>query len=188
MGADLWQFEVPGHTDPEQALEALQARVFEEYSKERGLDLQTMLREAIPQQRKAIEAARAEGDPYDLVEYHEGVIESLEPLCAQPLPSDTAGKIELLRKIMAAHGEPISNVLDTTGVTHEWGTGPFLCKILSNDEILQFVGSRTPTLAQCQQVGSALYSKLARGDSACWNYYDERTNPLGWFFTGAQFD
>lgn len=188
MGGDLWQYEVPGHTDPEQALKALQARVFEEYSTQRGVDLQTMLRQAIPEQRKSIEAAKAEGDPYDLVEYYQGVIESLEPLCSQPVPSDTAGKIELLRKIMSAYGEPISNVLDTTGITRDRNAERFLCYALSDSEVRQFFGSEKPTLAQSRKALVTLQTQLVRGNSACWQYHDEKGHPLGWYFVGAQFD
>ena len=188
MGADLWQYEVSGHADPEQALQSLQARVFEEYSRQRSFDLGTLLREAIPEQQRAIAAAKAEGDPYDLVEYHEGVIASLQPLCSQPIPSDTAGQIELLRKIMAAYGEPICNVLDTTGITRKRNSEPFLCYALSDSELLELFGSQKPTLAQSREALWTLHPQLDRGDSACWPYYDDKGKPLGWYFIGAQFD
>jgi hypothetical protein len=187
MGADLWQYEVPGQDDPDLALQSLQARVFKEDLK---TDLPMMASSAIPEMRQQIADLKAEGDPFGLLESHERALEELESLCAQPIPSDIPGQITLFRKVWnaVALGEPICNLLDTTGTTREWRPYEFLCHILSDEEVLQFFDTPRPTLDQSMQFNYDLYEKLERGDSVCWRYHDKAGNPLGWYFMGTQFD
>jgi hypothetical protein len=190
MGADGWQYEVPGQDDPDLALQVLQARVFEEFTRDLSIDFLTFVRNAVPEMRQAIANDKAEGNPYGLLESHEEALKELESLCSQPIPADIAGQIELFRKIWitCALGEPICNVLDTTGTTREWRSCEFLCHILSDEEVLQYFGTQKPTLDQSMQFNYDLYEKLERGDSICWRYHDEAGNPLGWYFVGTQFD
>lgn len=119
MGADLWQYDVPGQTEPHAAFEAIQARVFDEFTQRHKIDFPKMVREAVAGRREEIAGARAEGDPYGLADSYEESLAELESLCSQPLPVDKPGQIELFRKIWYAMalGEPIGNLLDTVGIT-----------------------------------------------------------------------
>jgi hypothetical protein len=190
MGADIWQDHVPGHTDPDAALEALQARVYEEFTRDLNIDLVSMAGQWTAEMRQAIAQDKDDGDPYGLLESHEEALKELELLCSQPIPADMPGRIALFRTIWSASalGEPICNVLDTTGTTREWRPYEFLCHILSDEEVLEYLGTQRPTLADSREKSFALHEKLERGDSICWAYYGESGNPLGWYFVGAQFD
>lgn len=190
MGADLWVYEVPGETDPQAALAALQARVFDEFTRELNIDFPKMVREAVSDRRQEIAAARAEGDPYGLAESYENSLPELETLCSQPIPADKPAQIELFRKFWYATslGEPICNVLDTVGITHEPPNEPFWCRVLTEEDLRQYVGSDKPTLPQSKQASYAVHDLLERGDSVCWPYYDESGNALGYYFVGTRFD
>jgi hypothetical protein len=190
MGADLWKAEVPGHDDPELALQALQARTFQEFTKRHKINLAKMAEESLADMRQSVEDDRAEGDPYGLQESHVEAIKELEALSSEPIPVDVPGQIELFRKIWSARalGEPICNVLDTKGTTREWQPYEFLCHILSDEESQQYLGTQKPTLAQSRKAGADLMEQLERGDTVCWRYYEPTGEPLGWYFMGAQFD
>ena len=112
---------MPGQTEPHAAFEALQARVFDEFTQRHKIDFPKMVREAVAGRREEIAGARAEGDPYGLADSYEESLAELESLCSQPLPVDKPGQIELFRKIWYAMalGEPIGNLLDTVGIMRE---------------------------------------------------------------------
>ncbi len=190
MGADLWQYDVPGQTEPDAAFEAIQARVFDEFTQRHKIDFPKMVREAVAGRREEIAGARAEGDPYGLADSYEESLAELESLCSQPLPVDKPGQIELFRKIWYAMalGEPIGNLLDTVGITREPPDDPFWCRELSEDEMRQYVGSDKPTIAQSKKACYTVSDILDRGASVCWPYYDNSGNGLGYYFVGASFD
>jgi hypothetical protein len=190
MGADIWKAEVPGQDDPQLALQELQARTLQEFTRRHKINLATMAQKSLSEMREAVENDRAEGDPYGLLESHEEAIKELEALSSEPMPSDVPGQIDLFRRIWSATvgGEPLCNVLDTLGTTHEWRPYEFLCHILSDEETQQYLGVPKPTLAQSRKAGGDLMDRLERGDTVCWRYYDQSAKPLGWYFMGAQFD
>ena len=57
MGAELWQYDVPGQTDPAAAFEALYARVFDEYTQRYPIDLPKLVRETVANKCEVIASA-----------------------------------------------------------------------------------------------------------------------------------
>jgi hypothetical protein len=128
MGADGWQDDVPGQTDPDAAFDALHARVFGEYTQSHKIDFPKLGRDAIAFYRHQVAAARANGDPYGLANSYQQSLAELESLCSKPVPADKHGQAKLFRKVWNAMvlGEPIGNVLDTVGITRDPQNAPFL--------------------------------------------------------------
>jgi hypothetical protein len=190
MGAELWQYDVPGQTDPDAAFEALYARVFDEYTQRYPIDLPEMVRDAAARKRELIASARANGDPFKIVDSCQESLAEVELLSSQPVPADKPGQAKLFRKVWDAMmlNEPIGNLLDTVGITRDPQNNPFYCRVLSDEEIRQHCGSDKPTLPQSRKAFHTVYEFLDRAESVCWPYYGEAANVIGYYFVGMSFD
>ncbi len=185
MGADVWEFESPGHEDPDRALEAVQVRVVRRMTGDSHLDLKAMAGDALSAMRESLDAGI--GELFGFREQQERALHELESLSAAPMPVDTAGQIDVLRKIFGAMGlgRASSTVLDARGTTPEWCSDASLCHILGETEVSQYLGTDRPTLADSQKASDDLREQLQRGRSVCWRYYDESGSFAGWYFMGG---
>ena len=116
MGATLWYHDAPGHTDPSDALQALQARVLA-----REYDLHTPLPRRLLEARKTVVDVEADGDEYGLLDIYREQVRMLEEFTSRPIPRDPQAQIEILRRIEAYGGEGLGNVLDVEGISDARG-------------------------------------------------------------------
>jgi hypothetical protein len=183
VGAQLWHHEAPWHADPRQALKALQARFLAE-----KYDLAALLPQELVWARQSVAAARAEGDPYGLVDQYQAKVSLLERLCKRPIPDDLDGRLTILRKICADSGEGIGNVLDVEGVSQERAV--HTAERLSDEEMVRLVGTSRPTLAQARKAVYKINEELGRGECVCFPFYKGagKGQPAGWYFVGNTID
>jgi hypothetical protein len=182
MGAELWYHEAPWHPDPTQALQALQARFLAE-----NYDLRTLLPQHLIWARDTVAAAKADGDPYGLVDLYEEKVRLLGRLNSQPVPRDSQTQIEILRQIHADSGQGISNVLDVKGISEEWNA--FAAQRLTQAETVRLVGRERPTLAQARNAIANIHVELGRGECVCFPIYDDAgKKPMAWYFVGNTVD
>jgi hypothetical protein len=180
MGADLWHHETLWHKNPEAALQALQAQFVAE-----NYHLATLLPQQLTWARESVEACQADGDPYGLLEMMQRNVEQLEQLCNQPIPTDAAGQIEIVRQLNADSGQGIGNVLDITRVTKQ--RKMHTAQQLPEKEIVRLVGAAKPDRAQAQKSIYKISGELDRGECVCFAVY-EAGEPVGWFFVGNTID
>ena len=182
MGAELWYHEAPWHPDPANALRALQARFLAEH-----YDLPTLLPQHLIWARDSVAAARAEGDPYGLVDLYEEKVRLLEGLNSQPIPQEPQAQIEILRQIHADSGQGISNVLDVERISRKRDV--FAAQRLTQAETVQLVGTESPTLAQARNAIANIHGGLGRGECVCFPVYDDAgRQPVAWYFVGNTVD
>jgi hypothetical protein len=182
MGAELWYHEAPWHPDAAKALQALQARFLAE-----NYDLPALLPQHLIWARDAAAAARADGDPYGLVDLYEEQVRLLERLNSQPVPRDPQAQIEVLRQIHALSGQGISNVLDVKGLSEEREV--FATQRLTQAETVRFVGTERPAVAQARNAIANINGALGRGEFVCFPVYDDAgRQPVAWYFVGNTFD
>jgi hypothetical protein len=184
VGAQLWHHEAPGGLEPAEALKALQAR----FLAEMNYDLTAMLPQELSGARESVAAARAEGDPYGLVDEYEERVRLLEGLCNRPIPNDPEGRVKILRQICAYTGQGISNVLDVKGCSDKRGV--HIAQRLNEQETVRLVGTSRPTIAQARQAIGKINEDLGRGESVCFPIYDNASNgkAVGWYFVGNTID
>ena len=122
MGAELWYHEAPWHPDPADALRALQARFLAE-----NFNLPALLPQHLGWARDSLAAAKAEGDPYGLVDGYEEKVRLMERLNSEPIPEDAQAQIEILRRSMpiAARGCPTCSTckVSPASATFSWRSG-----------------------------------------------------------------
>jgi hypothetical protein len=182
MGAELWYHEAPWHPDPTKALQALQARFLAE-----NYDLPTLLPQHLIWARDSVVAAKADGDPYGLVDLYEEKVRLLERLNSQPVPRDPQAQIEILRQIHADSGQGISNVLDVKGISQERDV--FAAQRLTEAETVRHVGTERPTVAQARNAIANIHVALGRGECVCFPVYDDAgRQPVAWYFVGNTVD
>src|SRR5690242_2983284 len=67
--------------------------------------------------RDAVVAAKADGDPYRLVDIYEEQVRFLETVNSKPIPADPYAQVVLPREVFWHCGNEIGNVLDVKGVS-----------------------------------------------------------------------
>ena len=182
MGAQLWHHEAPWHLDPAAALQALQARFLAE-----KYDLRSLLPQHLIWARESVASARAEGDPYGLVDLYEGQVRLLEHFNSQPVPQDAQAQIQILRQINAISGQGISNVLDVTGISEKREV--FTAQRLTDVDTIRLVGTLRPTMAEACNAIYKINEELGRGECVCFPVYDDAGGyPVAWYFVGNTVD
>ena len=180
MGADLWHHEAPWHAKPEAALQALQAQFVAE-----NYDLAVLLPEHLTWARESVVACKKENDRFSMLDMLQENVELLERLCSQPIPSDAAGQINIVRHINADSGQGIGTVLDITGVSKQ--RIMHTAQVLPEKEIVRLVGAAQPDRAQSQKLIYKINGELDRGECVCFAIYEEG-KPVGWVFVGNTID
>jgi hypothetical protein len=181
MGAELWYHEAPWDPNPAKALQALQARFLAE-----NYDLPALLPQHLIWARDSVAAAKADGDPYGLVDLYEEKVRLLERLNSQPIPGDPQAQVEMLRQIHADSGQGISNVLDVIGISEKRDV--FAAQRLTRAETVRLVGTEQPTLAQARNAIDNIHMALNRGECVCFPVFDEAGKPAAWYFVGNTVD
>ena len=186
MGAMLWYHEVPWRPDPADALRAFQNEYFNA-----RYDFAKTFEDYAQSTRSALEAERESGDQFGLVEIWENSLKVIEEIAAQPLPSDAAGQIAILRRVIATQTpDGFANVLDVTDVDDKGGT--HVTRRLRRSEVIELTGTDRPTVTQAQAAIDRIYPTLGRSESVCFELFgadgggDEK--PTGWFFIGYTHD
>jgi hypothetical protein len=182
MGAELWYHEAPWHPDPAKALQALQTTFLAQ-----NYDLPTLLPQHLIWARDAVAASKANREPAEVVDLFDDHFRLLEKLNAQPIPRDPQAQIRILRKVYADSGQGICNVLDVEGITEQRVT--FGAQRLTQAEIITFVGSDRPTLAQARSAIYNIHGALHRGECVFFPVYDDAgIQPVAWYFVGNTVD
>jgi len=182
MGAELWYHEAPWDPDPDAALKGLQAHFLAEH-----YNLPALLPEHLVSAHQAVDATKADGDSYGLLDIYEEQVKLLESLCNQPIPRNPQEQIQILRQVYAIGGQGIGNVLDVTGVTEK--REDFTAQRLSDEEMQRLVVSTRPNLAQACQAVDKIHEELQRGQCVCFPFFDANTGkPAGWYFVGNTVD
>jgi hypothetical protein len=180
MGAELWYHQAPWHPDAEAALKALQASFLDE-----NYDLPTLLPRVLADARESVRLAKEDGDPYGLVGIYQRKVDLLEGFCRQSLPDEAEARIDILRRIEAASGDEVGNVLDLTHVSQE--REERVAQLLGEPEIERLVGVPRPGLEQARRAIDDIHAELHRGQAVCFPVYDNG-EPVGWFFIGNTSD
>ena len=182
MGAELWYHEAPWHSNPSEALRALQTQFLAE-----NYNLTKVLPQHLKWARESLAAAQADDDRYGLVDLYSEKVQLLERLNSEPIPADPAAQIEILRQIYADSGQGISNVLDVTGVSSQRSF--FTARPLAPVEIMHFTGAAQPSISEAREALDKINEALGRGECVCFPVYeDDRKTPVGWFFVGNTVD
>jgi hypothetical protein len=183
MGATLWHHDAPGHSDPSDALKALQARVLA-----REYDLHTLLPQRLREARKTVVDVEADGDEYGLLDIYREQVRMLEEFSGRRIPQDPQAQIEILRRIEAYGGEGLGNVLDVEGISDARGYP--MAHRLGEEDLMRLVGTTHPTLAQARTAIPPIHTELDRGESVCFAFYEdgESGTPAGWYFVGNTID
>jgi hypothetical protein len=185
MGAELWYHQAPWHTDPQVALQALQALQAEFVAGH--YDLPGLLSRHLDSARQAVAVTQTEGDPYGLLETYQDELQLLERLSAEPIPTEPLGRIELVRQVSRFSGEGVGNVLDVKRVAEERDYP--CCQSLSEAETARLVGNSRPTAVEARQGVGRINGVLHRGEAVCFAVYDDaRSDPVGWYFVGNTID
>jgi hypothetical protein len=180
MGAELWFHEAPWKPQPEDALFELQVQFLREH-----YDLASLLRDHLHSAREAVRLTEAEGDPYEILGFHQDCLACLEELASRPIPEAARDQIEFVREIEKWSGEGVGNILDVTGVS---GDGSMDARVLTPDDVRKFCGTDHPTRPQAVAAVYGINEKLDRGESACFPFFDAEGNPIGWYFVGNTID
>jgi hypothetical protein len=180
MGAMPWEHEAPWDPDPAVSLRALQAQFLAD-----NYDLEKHLHDCLASYRQAVETTKAEGDPYELLDFYQGQLESLERMLSMPIPADAQERIELLRKAEAGSGQGIGNVLDVQGISSKRAI--CVAQPLDHAEMARLVGTQRPTLVEARVAADRIY--LNRAECVCFPFYDaDSGEPVGWYFVGYTID
>ncbi len=180
MGAELWFYEAPWDPDPQQALQKLQADFLAE-----NYDLATLLPQHLEWAKESVQAARADGDPYGLVEIYEERLELMERLSSRPIPENPTEKIEILRQVFSDTGQGIGNILDVTHVSDSRDYPS--AERLDEQELLRLAGVAKPSRSEAQKTGYEIHEGLHRGECVCFPFYEDG-KPAGWYFVGNTID
>ena len=180
MGAQLWYHEVPWHSDPETALKAFQADYLDEH-----YDLATLLPQHMEWAKESVEAAQADGDPYNLLEIYQEKLELMQRLCSLPIPDDPAAKVEIVRQIFSDTFEGIGNVLDVNRISEQRDL--LAAQRLGESEIARLTGTDKPSLVEARSSIDQINGELGRGECVCFPFY-ESGEPAGWYFVGNTID
>jgi hypothetical protein len=180
MGAELWCHETSWQADADAALEALQESFFDEM-----YDLSVLLPRKLDSARESVAAAKEDGDPYGLADMYQQQVNLLESLCGRPIPEGARPRIEILRRINAAQGDDIGNVLDVKQISRHRGV--HMAQRLDELEIKRLVGVPRPSREQALEAVDKINAELGRGEAVCFPIYKDAT-PVGWYFVGNTVD
>jgi hypothetical protein len=182
MGAMLWHHEEPWQSDPATALRRLQAAFFAE-----RYDFQTELERHRQSAEEALRLARNSGDRFGLVAIYSASLKVINDIVANPLPSDPAEQVEVLRRVIESISpDGFGNILDVTCVNATGGVN--VMRALQSADVARIVGSERPTLKEARDSINRVASQLGRGDSVAFAVYDNANNPISWCFIGLTTD
>jgi hypothetical protein len=180
MGAQLWFHEAAWYPDADAALKSLQADFLAEH-----YDLSALLPRELANARQSVAAAKNEDDPYGLVDLYQRNVDMLEDLSGQPIPDDVMLRIDILRRINAATGSEIGNVLDVTRISSHRSL--HTAQLLGDEAINRLFGVTRPSREQARHAIDKINEELGRAEAICFPVYENGV-PVGWYFVGNTAD
>ncbi len=105
MGAELFFRTSAFTSDPNAALESLQATELDRY------DLPDMVASNLTSSQQAFDDT-PEGDEYGLHDHYKAELERAKLIASEPIPTDFRGRLSLVRRLHADTGQGIGNILD----------------------------------------------------------------------------
>lgn len=180
MGAEPYEFRAPWHVDPNDALRAAQANFFLQ-----NYDLAEIIEQSLANAKESVTFCQEGGDEYNLLEFYQREVQSLESLASQQIPETEEEQIKVLRKVCEFSGEGIGNLLDIKSVDKVGDF--FVTRVLSEAELTNLFGTDRPTLSQAKRLLDLMADKIDRAEGLCCPIHED-DEPVGWWFVGYTID
>lgn len=183
MGARLFYHTTTYTSDPNIALEALQATEME------GYDLPAMVASILAGSQQAFDDT-PEDDEYGLHEHYKEELERVRRIASEPIPADFHGRLELVRQLFADTGEGIGNILDVDGIAGDDGANWFAAKPLAPGEVAGKFGSEKLLSGNADEYAGIANEWLGRGECICFPLFAnaDENEPAEWCFVGNTVD
>ena len=177
MGAELYYYTTAYTSDPNDALESLQTLRLDRY------DLPKMVASNVTSCEQAF-VDTPEGDEFGLHEHYKTDLERARTIASEPIPTDFAGRLNLVRRLHYGTGQGIGNILDVEGVAGSVGARWCSAKPLAPVEVISKFGTDKLLTAEAGQYADAANEWLGRGECVCFPLYNALGDeePIEWCF------